>query len=261
MSIVDDPVAPDAVPALPPLLTGRETPSGVDPFARAIAAAAAGEEAGALYWSPDEDVLRMAVVFAPEIALGDAASMLFVAAVALNDSLGALGPPEMGVQHVWPDGVKVNGGWCGALRLASDAASAEETPDWMVVGVSLSREMPADIDPGEAPDMTALAEEGCGGLSRVRLIESWSRHLLTWVHRWETDGPRPIFDAWLNRAEGRGAEVAFRHQDALRRGSFLGLSERGDMMLKTPEGTVTLPLLAILDAPRAWPPSLPRDAA
>jgi hypothetical protein len=159
------------------------------------------------------------------------------------------------VQHVWPDGVKVNGAWCGALRIAASTRDPGATPDWLAVGVSLSRRFPEGGDPGDLPEITALEEEGCADLSRVRLIESWARHLLTWVHRWESDGPRPLFDAWLNRAEGRGEEVAFVHGGVRKRGVFRGLTETGDMLLDTPEGPETLPVLAVLDAPRTWPPT------
>jgi len=255
VSIAYEPVAEGARPVFPPLMAGREVAPGVDPFAKAVAAASLGEDAGAVFWSPDDDVLRAAVLFAPETPLRDALAMLFAAGCAINDALGALAPPEVGVQHVWPDGLKVNGAWCGALRVDSDARDPDAAPDWLAVGLSLSRRFPAGLAPGAAPDITALSEEGCADLSRVRLLESWSRHLLSWVHRWESDGPRPVFDAWLARAEGRGETVAFRHAGAMRRGVFRGLAEGGDMMLDTDDGPVALPLAAVLDQPRAWPPA------
>jgi hypothetical protein len=93
MSIVYEPVAEGAEPTFPPLLTGRPVAPGVDPFAKAVAAASLGEDAGAVFWSPDDAVLRLAVLFAPETPLGPSMAMLFACAVALNDSLGALAPP------------------------------------------------------------------------------------------------------------------------------------------------------------------------
>lgn len=254
MSLVYEPVAEDAAPTFPPLLSSRPTAAGVDPFAKAVAAAALEEDAGAVFWSPDADVLRAAVVFAPETTLSQATPMLFAAACALNDALGALAPPEVGVQHVWPDGLKVNGAWCGAWRMASDVRDPAARPNWLVIGLSLSLRFPRSLAPGDAPDVTALSEEGCGDIPRVRLLESWSRHLLNWTHRWEADGARPVFDAWLSRAEGRGETVAFTHQGRGRRGVFDGLSEGGDMLLRAEDGPATLPVAAVMDAPRAWPP-------
>jgi biotin-(acetyl-CoA carboxylase) ligase len=248
------PPAPGDAPTFPPLLRGHAVPRGIDPFHKAMAAAAAGEDPGAVFYNDDPAILHVAVIFAPETTLDRALAMVFAAGAGLNDALGALAPPEVGVEHVWPDGVKVNGAWCGALRAASDATAPDAAPDWLVVGVSLSLRFPQGVDPGAAPDITALSEEGCGDIPPVRLIESWSRHMLTWIHRWEVDGPRPLFDAWLDRAEGRGRDVVFAHDGATHRGKFLGLSDTGDMLLLTPDGPVSLPLAAILSAPRAWPP-------
>lgn len=256
MSIAYDPAPPGAgdAPTFPPLLTGVGVPPGVDPFEKAIAASAAGAEAGTVFWSPDVNIARAAVVLAPDVALGPALAMHFAAAAALNDSIGALAPPEVGLHHVWPDGIKINGAWCGAMRVASDARDLAALPDWLVAGWSLSIEFPTDADPGDAPDFTSLREEGCAEITHIRLIESWARHFLTWLHDWQEDGASRLFDAWRERAEGRGDEVVFEHDGGLKRGIFAGLDETGGMVLQTSSGVEVLPIETILDHPRAWPP-------
>lgn len=238
-------LAAEAAPSFPPLLRGREAR---DPFGAAVAAGVAGKDPGLLTWLADAELLRLAVLFAPEIPRDQALQMTFAAGVALGDALGALAPPEVAVHHVWPDGVKLNGALCGALRAA---AADGPLPEWLVVGLALSIRLPDGTDPGARPDVTALAEEGCGHIPAIQLLESWSRHLLSWVHRWEEDGPRPLFDAWLARAEGRGGEVDV----AGARGVFLGLSETGGMLVGTAAAVRELPLSAMLDAPRRWPPA------
>ena len=260
MSIAYDPTMPGAgeEPSFPPLLRGVAVKAGVDPFAKAVSDAGRGvAEVGDLYWSPDDVTLQAAIVFAPEEPLAEALPILFAVGNGLNDSIGALAPPEVGVSHVWPTGIKVNGAWCGVLRADAATRDAAAVPDWLVVGLSLALRWPADgPTPGEAPDLTALNEEGCGHLSAVRLLESWSRHTLSWVNRWEDGELRAISDGWLNRAEGRGQAVAFAHGGATRRGEFMGLDEAGGMILKTEDGTEALPLLPILDNPAVWPPEV-----
>lgn len=259
MTIAYDPTLPGdgEKPSFPPLLHGVEVKPGVDPFAKAIADATAERaEVGHLYWSPEQDTLRAAVVFAPEETLAKAVPVLFAVANGLNDSLGALAPPEVGVQHVWPDGIKINGGWCGAYRAEASTRDPEEIPDWLVVGLSVSMQWPDGApSPGDVPWLTALSEEGCGHLSVIRLLESWARHLLVWINRWEGEGDRPITDAWLARAEGWREAVAVPFGGRVWKGAFLGLDEAGGMVLKTEDDeTHVLPLAAILDAPRTWPP-------
>ncbi len=244
MTIGYDPATPSEgeTPQFPPLLRGVETRAGVDPFEKAVADARTGRAGmGALYWSPDEASLRAAVVFEPEVPLAEAAPILFAVANGVNDCLGALAPPEVGVQHVWPDGMKVNGALCGGYRMQAATDAPDAVPDWMVVGLHIALSSRRN-DPGERPDETALAEEGCGHLSRVRLLESWSRHMLVWINRWEDDGYRPVFEAWLARADGRGGMVTVGETT----GTFLGIDERGGLLLKTDDGPATRPLLAAL---------------
>lgn len=256
MTIGYDPATPATgdTPQFPPLLTGVAMRAGVDPFDKAVADAGTGRaEMGALYWSPDDATLRAAVVFEPEVPLVEAAPILFAVANGLNDSLGALAPPEVGVQHVWPDGLKVNGALCGGYRVQASSWAGDAVPDWMVIGITLSIASTTN-DPGRDPDVTALAEEGCGHLSRVRLLESWSRHMLVWINRWEEDGYRPVFEAWLARADGRGATVTAQTPDGPATGLFLGIEEQGGMLLKIDEGTRTLPLLPALMRREGAPP-------
>ena len=260
MTLTYDPTMPGTgeAPTFPPLLRGVEVKSGVDPFDKAVTdAQREATEVGDLYWSPDQDTLRAAIVFAPEEPLAEALPILFAVANGLNDCIGALAPPEVGVQHVWPDGIKVNGAWCGSLQVDASTRDPSETPRWLIVGLALSLQWPENgPTPGEAPDLTALSEEGCGHLSVIRLIESWSRHMLTWVNRWEDGDLRPITNGWLDRAEGRGETVAFDHDGVTQRGEFLGLDETGGMILKIDGGSSALPLLPLLDTPRTWPPEV-----
>ncbi len=243
-------------PSFPPLLSGRIVMPGVDPFEAACEAAAEGEDAGAVFWSDERAVIRVAIVLAPDTARAQALAMHLAAAVALNDSLGALAPAETGLRHLWPDGVEINGALAGVVRTRLADCGTDEVPGWMVTGVVLSRSFPADTPPGALPDYTALSEEGCADLTPTRLIESWSRHFLTWVHRWEEDGPRPLFDAWLYRAAGRDADVDFLIEGKTVRGRLMGLCEGGEASLRIDDGAVaTRSLEAALVHPRRWPPA------
>ena len=252
MTIGYDPEMPPegAEPQFPPLLKGVAVRAGVDPFDKAVADARTGRAgAGDLYWSPDDDTLRAAIVFEPEVPLREAAPILFAVATGLNDCIGALAPPEVGLQHVWPDGIKINGALCGGYRVEASPWDGDAVPDWLVVGLSLAIAS-HDDDPGRRPDVTALAEEGCGHLSRVRLLESWSRHTLVWVNRWEDDGFRPVFESWLGRADGRGGEVTVATGEGPVSGTFLGLDEHGGLLLKTDGRTHAIPLSAALERGR-----------
>ncbi len=237
--------------SLPPLLRGVE--AGRAPWHRAQRDAGQGEaEPGDLYWSPHAEAMQAAVVLAPDRPLAEAMLAVFAVACGLHDCIGALAPPETAVTHLWPDTVLVNDAACGVIRVAASTADAQAIPDWMVAAVDLAL-APISGDPGDSPGITSLAEEGYPVEDVQTLIESFARHLLVWIHRWQEDGPRPLHDAWLSRARGQGGDAAVRCAGAVERGAFLGLAEQGDLMLKADSGPRQLPLMSVLDHPASWP--------
>ncbi len=231
----------------PPLLRGIEAPRGADPFAKAVSLAAMGCDAGALVWEASPAGLRAALVFAPEVSLAKSMAMVFAAGSGLADALGALGPPELAVQYRWPGELRVNGARCGRLR--ADAGPLEDgVPQWLVVGVEIAFALDGAQQPGAAPDATALMEEGCGEITPHGLLESWARHALVWINRWEEEGMRPLHRDWTGRLTGVGGPVsAFG-----RAGVFMGMDEDGGMLLRRADGGVeTIPLAVILEGKAA----------
>lgn len=204
--------------------------------------------------SEREDVLDAAFVLAPEAPLGESLSILFAVQNGFGDALGALAPPEVAITWVWPDRIRVNGADCGVFRVDASTRDLTATPNWLIAGVTLQMASPLSIEPGHSPSTTALIEEGVGDLTRTRLLESWSRHCLVWINSWLEDGFRPVHDAWIGRVEEKDAVVSLTHGGASRRGVFLGLDDRGGLLLKSGDDVAALGLEAMLDHPRRWEP-------
>lgn len=228
-------------PTFPPLINGVMAPSGGNPSEIACRAAGEGHaSAGDLYWSPSETTLSLALVLEPELPAEQALDMLFVAMVAFGDSVGALAPPEVGITYAWPQTLLANGARVGCVKLQlPPGARADGEPDWMVMALSAEISPAAGmVDPGRYVDRTSLWDEGCGGLTRTDLLESFVRHLKTWIHRWETDGVRPVREAWLARAAKPGEAVSCTSGGQEQSGTFLGLDDAGNLMLKAGEETI-----------------------
>ncbi|MGH6923449.1 MAG: biotin/lipoate--protein ligase family protein [Propylenella sp.] len=233
-------------PEFPPLIAGHCVESA-DPFVVAAKQAASGEAgAGDFYWSDIDHRLRAAIVLEPDADAKNVETVHLTAMVALGDCIGALAPPEVGIFYRWPDKICVNGAVAGLARFFAGPKDGDRAPAWLVSGVEvgLYAEDPA-IEPGLTPDVTTLWEEGCGDIRLVPLLESFARHLNTWLHTFEVDGAPPVLEAWLARAEGRGETVALSFAGAEHRGVFLGLDESGDLILKTEKG---VELLSLKDA-------------
>jgi BirA family transcriptional regulator, biotin operon repressor / biotin---[acetyl-CoA-carboxylase] ligase len=191
-----DPGLPDLPSLFGPVFALRE---GGDAFARAVALAP-GRGAGTLVWVRAYARAEAAVVLEPEMPLGPARLAFHAAANALADALSSLGPPEVGVALRWPGSAVVNGAACGAVRLAAPADAAEDAvPDWMVVGMELRLAFPTGYEPGHAPDVTALAEEGFDGIGPADLTAAWARHLMAGLDEWQARGPGRVAERFLLR--------------------------------------------------------------
>jgi BirA family transcriptional regulator, biotin operon repressor / biotin---[acetyl-CoA-carboxylase] ligase len=237
-------------PVFPPLIEGRPVKAGQDPFRIAGREALKGRAgAGDLFWSEDRDRLAVTLVLEPEVPPERCNDMLFVAMVAFGDCVGALAPPEVGVYYRWPQTILVNGGAVGTARLRIAPGRTETgAPDWLVVGLDAALRYPKQVtDPGLYPETTVLWEEGCHGLTRSELLESYARHLKTWIFLWESDGARPVRENWLGRAEKLGQTIRILYEGEELEGVFLGLDEEGNMLLKRSADTAVLILGHALD--------------
>ena len=226
--------------SFPPLLSGVPASGAEVPFDKACALAALGCDAGTVVYNVSANHVSAAIVFAPEVGLDEAVAMLPLRGLGLQNALGALAPPEVGVHLEWAGGIRVNGARCGRFRVAAAEVAGNDAPDWLVVGWDIPLMM--TLDPGENPDVTALYEEGCADLDPGDLVESWARHTLVWINRWTDEGNRPLHAEWLGLVPDVGEEV----EVLGRRGTFVGTDERFGLLLREGSKTDVLALRALL---------------
>jgi BirA family biotin operon repressor/biotin-[acetyl-CoA-carboxylase] ligase len=237
-------------PTFPPLLTGRRLLEDLPVRAAAARDAAANVlGAGDVLWSDDPLRVEIAIVLEPEVPLTRAIQILPLTMCATGDCIGAMAPPQVGSTFLWPGTIQVNGAAVGEVTLDVAACADDEVPDWMVAGVSLRFRHPEDAaEPGQlGADMTALAEEGCGELTTYEIIESCSRHFLTWLNIWQNEGFEPVHQSWLARAAGRDEVLSIRHAGA----SFAdvkvrGLDDEGNLLIQGESSPLSA--LALMDA-------------
>lgn len=229
-------------PTFPPLMQGHSVAPGIDPFEKACSMAALGCDAGMIVHSVTANRLAAALVMAPEVPLEEAMAMLPVCGIGFQNALGALAPPEVAVHLEWDGGLRVNGASCGRMRATAGTEDPTSLPGWLVVGFELPL-MLAGAIPGEQPDQTALYEEGCAGVEPTSLLESWARHTLVWITRWESDGARSLHAEWRGLAHGMGEDIEI----AGNTGTFLGVDENFGMLLRVGETTKLIPLSSILE--------------
>lgn len=230
-------------PQFPPLFTGQDAGGG-DPFTLACDAADKGCDGGLVIYDLAADQLRAAIVFAPDVALSKAAAMLPVCGIGLQNALGALAPPEVGVQLGWDGAVYVNGGRCGALRMAA-SGTPEAEPDWLVIDLTLML-WPKTEETGLTPDETALYAEGCAEVDAVALLEAWVRHTLVGINAWADGGMANLHREWVGLAHGLTGEMTV----AGKTGAYVGLDENLGLLLKADTETIMIPLTTNLTRPQ-----------
>ena len=226
----------------PPLLTGIAVTG--DPLAAALSSVTDEVEPGAVFYGTDATRLEVALVLAPETSLAEALPVTFAVGLGLNDAIGALAPPEVALHLVWPDRVRVNGALCGRMTVRAATRDPDTEPDWLIIGLDVPLLAAEGVEPGHAPDQTCLFEEGCGDLTAPDLVEAWARHMMNWLYIFLTEGFAPLHEEWRAKAHGIGEEIVYPEA-----GTFVGLDERGGLILKRPDGeTALIPLTSVLSA-------------
>ncbi len=229
-------------PVFPPLMSGFAVDGSEDPFDAACQKAIMGCDAGLVVHRIAADRLGVALVFAPEVPLAKAVIMLPICGIGLQNALGALAPPEVAVHLSWDGDVRVNGARCGRFRMAASSEDPTDVPDWLVVGFEMPL-MFSGSAPGETPEDTVLYEEGCADVEPVALVESWARHTLNWIARWEGEGTAPVHAEWRGLAHGIGEET----EQGDQAGTFLGIDEDFGMLLRGGDTTRLIPLTDVVE--------------
>lgn len=170
-----------------------------DAFAHACAHA--GElGAGTLVFVGRFDLAEFAVVLEPDEPLASARLAFYAGMVALGDALAAYAPPEKPIAITWPSAIEVDRGLVGGGRLAwPDGAAEAAVPDWLVFGAMIRTVSVSATEAGLHPLATALTEEGFEDASAERLAESFARHLMVAIDRWQESGFAAIARDYLSK--------------------------------------------------------------
>ena len=192
-----------------PLATALDLPPGFrlvtlrevgDAFAHAKANAAE-LGAGTLVFVGRFDLAEFAVVLEPEEPLRRARCAFYAGMAALIDALVAHAPPEKPLACVWPDAIYVDHGLVGGAQFAWSDGPEDEPPGWLVFGGMIRTVSMAEGEPGLRPLSAALEDEGFVDFSSGALVESFARHLMTYIDAWQEYGFSAVAKSYLPRLE------------------------------------------------------------
>lgn len=225
-------------PRIPPIYHLVTLVSDVELGSEARRMALEGADDGTLLWVARDDRLDCAVILHPDEVLERAALVTYVAMVGLREALGVVVPPMTEVTYTWPNRIEANGGGVAAIGLElPKGAAAGSVPDWLVVFARVAVTAPPAVGSDAESWVTTLREEGCVGLTPARLLETFARHFLAWVNRWQDDGFEPVRTMWLHHAPAQGKTIDIDVEGERVAGKFVGIDDDGSLLLDS-EGTV-----------------------
>jgi BirA family biotin operon repressor/biotin-[acetyl-CoA-carboxylase] ligase len=181
-------------------------------------------------WVSQEGNLFMSILLRPEVAMGQVATLPFVAATALADTLA----PRVGeVTLKGPNDVLVGGRKISGILLESGGSRQGL---WVVVGigVNITSHPPETLYPA-----TSLQEAGIEW-SPEGLTDSYLRVFGNLYQTWAGHGFGPVRRAWLRRAANLGKTVTVARGSDRLTGVFEDVDETGALRLRLGDGSETI---------------------
>ncbi len=235
--------------ALPPIFSVVTLAADADVLAEAKRLAAAGADDGTLVWADKDDRLDCAVILHPETGLDRLAQLEFVAMLGLGDAIGSAAPPMLELTFSWPNRIMANGGVAARIGLVlPENTAGGESPAWLIIHASVNIDAPLPESWDVDNPITSLKSLGCEDITPSGLLENYSRHLLTWVNRWEDDGFAPVRTMWLNHVPSRDEHLEIETGGQRISGVFSDISDDGALVLETEGKPRTIDLATAFSA-------------
>lgn len=157
-----------------------------------------------------------------------AATIALVAAVALDEVVGAYAAPER-LQLKWPNDLLLDGAKLSGILL-------ERNGDTVIVGIGVNL---AHHPEGLDRPATSLAASGFGAPDPAGFLLDLAAAFERWLGRWRRDGLGPVRARWIERAHPKGTALSVRlpGSEAID-GLFDGLGEDGALRLRLADGSV-----------------------
>lgn len=187
-------------------------------------------------WATPRGNLAASLIFPlGEVPPAQAATLGFVAGVALADALSDIGAnghaAEEGARVAlkWPNDVLADGAKLSGILLETESFSAGPA---VVVGIGVN----VAVAPQGLPyPATSLAALGCDA-TVAELFAALSRRFATAADAWRAGGFPAIRARWLAQAAGLGGPVAVRLASEVLRGTFETIDEAGRLVVRAPDG-------------------------
>ena len=184
---------------------------------------------GRVWESPPGNLYSSVIVY-PDVAATVRPQLSLIAGLAVA-GIGEAMLPGCPISLKWPNDVLATGLKLAGILLETDTAPDGSTAVIIGTGINVAH-APAGTRYG-ATFLDALAP---APVTIERCLDGYLNALTAWYDVWMRDGFEPVRDAWMQRAEGLGRMVDVDTGAGIRRGTFIGLSPDGQMLLRGADG-------------------------
>jgi BirA family biotin operon repressor/biotin-[acetyl-CoA-carboxylase] ligase len=173
-------------------------------------------------WTSPHGNLYATVILRPQKPARIVAQLSFAVALALGDAIG-----RDDVTLKWPNDILAGGKKIAGILMEMNGGQGDTPPDFLLIGtgVNVAAGPPGSAQLGPDCDIAEL---------RARYLENLDH----WYTRWQTSGFADIRSAWLSRAHGIGQPITVRFSDRIAHGTFEGIDEHGNLILRDEGGAV-----------------------
>ncbi len=183
------------------------------------------------WWASPSGNLYTSLLLRPDRPASEAATVSYVAALAVADTVSTLLPSGVAVHCKWPNDVLVTGRKVAGILLESHGGGRGKI-DWLIIGVGINVAHYPDATRSSA---TSLADHGATA-TVDRVLEVYASAIARWLALWHEQGFAPVRAAWLERAHGIGQAIGVRLAEQTFDGIFESLDDDGALILAEPGG-------------------------
>jgi BirA family biotin operon repressor/biotin-[acetyl-CoA-carboxylase] ligase len=181
-------------------------------------------------WTSEPGNLYVSILLRPDKPATEAATLGFVAALAIGNLVRALVMQKVTLK--WPNDVLVGGAKISGILLESGGPDPAR-PDWLVLGMGVNLRHHPD---GTLYPTTDLIAAGGPALPPDRALELLLSEFRPLYRAWADGGFAALRDEWLRHAEGLGARIVAKLGGEEMAGTFAGIESDGTLLLATDTG-------------------------
>lgn len=181
-------------------------------------------------WASEPGNLYVSLLLRPRKEPAEAATLGFVAAMAIGNLLRALVRVPVGLK--WPNDVLVDGAKVSGILLESGGVAGGKV-EWLVLGMGVNLRHHPD---GTLYPTTDLVAAGGPELSPAQALDLLLGEFQPLYQRWLAGGFAQLRADWLSQCRGLGTRIVARLPGGEVAGIFSGIEPDGTLLLEGPDG-------------------------